>query len=150
MKKWICVLGLVPCLMFAQQVTFDCVLDPSGLTCTEGAALCDGGPTVLDPTTCDSAFDPGSTDTQCVITSCNMVDTMAGTCTCFIGGAGFGTTAQADVLVYSSIDLNALDLAYSGMLGTVEGTYADSEEIFIVDGETDYTNEVDVTPSWCQ
>lgn len=37
-----------------------------------------------------------------------------------------------------------------GFTGAVEGTYADYEEVYIVDAETPYTNEVWITPSWCE
>ncbi|MBS0628953.1 MAG: hypothetical protein JSS30_01865 [Verrucomicrobia bacterium] len=37
----------------------------------------------------------------------------------------------------------------TGLFGVVEGTYADYEEIYIIDPDTPYTNEIEITPSWC-
>ena len=56
---------------------------------------------------------------------------------------------QDENLMFDGIDTNEEEIANCGMLGTTEGTYADSEEICVLDDETVYSNEVDVTPSWC-
>jgi hypothetical protein len=56
---------------------------------------------------------------------------------------------EDDELVFDEIDDAEESIQDSGMMGTSEGTYADSEDVYVLDDETAITNEVDITPSWC-
>ena len=45
--------------------------------------------------------------------------------------------------------MNLEEVAATGMFGPREGTFPDYEDIYVLDGETALTNEIDVLPSWC-
>lgn len=56
---------------------------------------------------------------------------------------------EDDNLIFDDIDESETEVADTGMLSLTEGTYADSEEVYVIDDEIVLTNEVDITPSWC-
>jgi hypothetical protein len=55
-----------------------------------------------------------------------------------------------DLVYYGDLADDEGQIAYTGMMGTSEGTYADSEEVYILDGDTEFTNENDIAPAWCE
>jgi hypothetical protein len=58
--------------------------------------------------------------------------------------------AEEEELVYDDIDSAEGESEEFGMLGVVEGTIPDAEEVFILDDDTLFTNEVEISPSWCE
>ncbi len=57
--------------------------------------------------------------------------------------------AQSEQLIYKTMEENFESLQYSGLMSTTEGTFQDLQKIYIINGETMWTNEVHLTPSWC-
>lgn len=71
-------------------------------------------------------------------------------CECTQSSIAAGAAAQQNsILVYNTIASNQQQVAATGMLGTNEGTYPDSEETYILDQKTLHTNVVQITPHWC-
>ena len=65
-------------------------------------------------------------------------------------GPALVTASQNNQLVNQTIDTSASSVNLTGMLGSTLGTYADAEKVYVLDETTLLTNEVHVTPSWCQ
>jgi YVTN family beta-propeller protein len=57
---------------------------------------------------------------------------------------------QSQQLIYQEAQRNYDDILYSGMMGIIEGTFPDYRDIYIIDNETLWTNEITLTPSWCE
>lgn len=51
--------------------------------------------------------------------------------------------------LFDEIEEDQEDVDETGFLSPQEGTYADYEEIYFIDNETQFTTEVDAVPSWC-
>lgn len=98
-----------------------------------GICNCDSDPDI-GCSDCDSCEPVGDPATEYI--SCELIDT----------GDDLDET---DEEIDSDIDDTADDFDQNGILGVVEGTYADYEEVYIIDAETPYTNEVEMKPSWC-
>lgn len=64
--------------------------------------------------------------------------------------SGVQAIEQATELVYDTIQENFDSIAYTGLMDVVEGTYFDNSQVYIIDWETLYTNEIMLTPSWCE
>jgi hypothetical protein len=72
---------------------------------------------------------------------------------CQGNGVCFRTTyimLQSLQLVYNDIKRKEFDIARTGMMGTTEGTYPDYEEIYIFNGTTALTNEINIISHWCK
>jgi len=52
-------------------------------------------------------------------------------------------------ILEDDIDYNNAEFEEVGYLGAVEGTYADFDEVYVIDAETPYTNQVELIPTWC-
>jgi hypothetical protein len=98
-----------------------------------GICNCDPDPNIgcLD---CDSCTPVGDPATEYV--DCELIDTEE-------------DLEDTEEEIDSDIDNEAEDFDENGILGAVEGTYADYEEVYIIDEETPYTNEAEMIPSWC-
>lgn len=57
---------------------------------------------------------------------------------------------ETEDLLEEDFDEHADEAYENGMFAAVEGTYADYEEVFYIDDETPFTNEVEIIPSWCE
>lgn len=64
--------------------------------------------------------------------------------------SGAQVIEQSIVLVNETAQENLESIEYSGMMDVVEGTYFDTFQVDIIDGYTPYTNEIILTPSWCE
>lgn len=129
-------LFVIACLSFFSISAYAIPLDP-GVTCTPGC-VCEQDPSYTSGS-CSGGCD-------CTVT-CDGVTCVAD-CIC-ISVEEDEEIEHEDELVFDEIAENERDIEDTGMMGTTEGTFADYEEIYIVDGETAITNEVDITPSWC-
>jgi hypothetical protein len=86
-------------------------------------------------------------DCDCVV-DCDGTDCVAD-CLCIALEEDEDIIEQDDELIFEDIDEDRIDVDDTGLMGTTEGTFADYEEVFVLDGETPITNEVTITPGWC-
>lgn len=56
---------------------------------------------------------------------------------------------QAQELIYESIEDNFEEVLYSGMKG-IPDTYPDMQQLYIIDSDTLWNNEILLTPFWCE
>lgn len=107
-----------------------------------------GGPCICP---CEAADDFSSAscavDCDCTV-NCNGI-TCTASCECLTTEEAEEELQHDDELIFDEITENMDDIDDTGMMGTTEGTFADYEEIYVLDGETAITNEVDITPGWC-
>lgn len=94
---------------------------------------------------CDSDVDIGCSD-------CDDCEPVGDPATAYFGCVLIDTEEDLDDTeedVDSDIDDTSDEFDENGIIGIVEGTYADYEEVYVIDEETPYSNEIEMAPSWC-